>query len=125
MKTLQPSKNLELVKSNISGSIVTTQNVRELIEIKSDLEMQMKALKDVWKALEAYMLENDIKDLDVLTIAEGRAWKVTGTIPPRFYKQVLDTTELNHLFKTGKKLPKGVSCVPTKYLTKTNRKVEA
>lgn len=122
--TIKPAKDLALIRHELASNnveLVVTDKVREFMELKTTLEAEIKA---TWKAIESYMIENDIKDIYNLTIAEKKTWKVDGTLPPRFYKQVLDTSELNHLFEKGRKLPANVSFVKKPYLTKTNRKVE-
>ena len=124
MNTLAPVKKLETMRSNLESSkdIVPATAVREFIETKIALEKQIKA---TWKALESYMIDNGIKNLDCLTIAEKKTWKVKGELPPRFYKQVLDTSKLNFMFEHSNTIPKGASYTTSQYLTKTNRKVEA
>lgn len=122
MNTQAPVKKLELIRSNFTNELTIDQTVREFVTLKAQLEDEIKT---TWKALETYMLEHDRKDIDCLTIATKKNWKVEGKLPPRFYKEVVDTSELKHLFDKGKKLPKGASFTTTKYLTKTSRKVAA
>lgn len=122
MTTNTLTKKIQLMRSDFSNhDIIPADAVHEFIELKTVLENQIKA---TWKALESYMVENNIKTLDVLTMAEKKAWKVTGQLPPRFYKQVVDTSRFAFMVEHGEKLPKGVSCTTSSYLTKTNRKVE-
>jgi hypothetical protein len=113
-------KKFELMRSNLqTNDLVPAEAVREFMELKTAVEAQIKA---TWKALESYMVTNGIKNLDCLTVAEKKSWKIEGTLPPRFYKQVLDTSRLSDLVKHGDKLPKGASFTMGSYLTKTNRK---
>lgn len=122
MKTaIKPVKELALIRQNLNSGLTVTDKVKEFMELKTNLEAELKA---TWKAIEAYMIDNDIKDIYNLTIAEKKSWKATGTLPPRFYKQTLDTARLNFAYEHGDKLPKNASFTTTQYLTKTNRKVE-
>lgn len=52
-----------------------------------------------------------------LSLATRKNWKA-DKLPPRFYKQTLDTTKLNFLYKSGEKLPAGASFTESTYLTK-------
>jgi hypothetical protein len=56
-------------------------------------------------------------DWGSLTLATRKTWKATK-LPPRFYKQTLDTTKLNFLYKSGENLPSGASFTKTNYLSK-------
>lgn len=123
-KTIAPIKELALIRQDLGSNkvqIVATDKVREFMELKTSLEAEIKA---TWKAIESYMIDNNIKDVYNLTIAEKKTWKVTGQLPPRFYKKTLDTSRLNFDLQHDNKLPKGASFTTSKYLTKTNRKVE-
>lgn len=122
MNNLSPIKKLETLRTNVetNNSLVPAEAVHEFIELKTALEAQIKA---TWRALEDYMISNDIKHLDALTIAEKKSWEIKGTLPPRFYKQVVNTTKLNSMVKLGEKLPKGVTYTSGSYITKTNRRI--
>lgn len=123
MNTLpQPVKELSLIRhdlENNSVELVIDSKVKEFMELKTSLEAEIKA---TWRAIEAYMLDNGIKDIYNLTIAERKSWKVDGKLPPRFYREVLDTEMLSLMLERGK-LPKNVSYTKKPYLTKVNRKL--
>lgn len=125
MKQLAKTKALQTIRHQLDDNaveIVMTEAVTDFLALKADLEAEIKA---TWNAIEAYMLKNDIKTVGQLTIAERKSWKVQGQLPPRFYKQTLDTTRLNFMLEHGDNLPAGASYSVKPYLTKTNRKVEA
>lgn len=122
--TTRQVNTLSVIRHDLEAKVSPTElelAVKNFMEVKEAFEAELKA---TWKALESHMIENDIKNILNLTIAEKKIWKATGQLPPRFYKKVLDTSELSHLLKKGSKLPKGVSFTTKQYLTKTNRKVE-
>lgn len=122
MNTTTPIKKFELMRSNLeTKDLVPADAVHEFLELEADILSQIKAVRE---ALYTYMVDNKIKDLDVLTIAPKTSWNVKGKLAPRFYKQTLNTTKLNSMLKLGEKLPKGVSFTMGSYLTKTNRKAE-
>lgn len=88
--------------------------------VKQAKELQ-NILEEAWGAVEQKMLDHDVKsikgDWGSLTIAERKNWK-GDKLPPRFYKQVLNTAKLNSMLKLGEKLPKGASYTTSQYLTK-------
>jgi hypothetical protein len=79
-------------------------------------------LENAWGQVEEQMLNHNVKsikgDWGSLTIAERKSWKATGDLPPRFYKQTLDTTKLNFMLNHGDTLPEAVEMKTTQYLTK-------
>ena len=109
---------------------LTTINTKKLDISKpaqfADFVAQAKALQNVleeaWGIVEQQMLDRDVKQLKgdwgTISIAERRNWKVVGNLPPRFYKQTVDTAKLNFLQKNGDKLPKGAVMSTSKYMTK-------
>lgn len=125
MNKITTPRTLALVRQELDNkALVPTleKDIAEMMAIKAAFDAEWKT---TWKALEAYMIDNDIKDIYNLTIAEKKVWKAEGQLPPRFYKQTLDTSRLNFAFTHGDTLPKNVGFTTTQYLTKTNRKVEA
>lgn len=122
---LKPIKQLALVRADLTGKTVSASLESEVANMMAIKEAFDKEWKATFKALETYMIDNNLKTLYNLTIAEKKTWKATNQLPPRFYKQTLDTSRINFMFEHGDKLPKGVSFTTKQYLTKTNRKVEA
>jgi hypothetical protein len=125
MNTPKAVKDLAIIRhelANNSVELVLNDAVKDFMELKSSIEGELKA---TWNALQDYMLDNDIKTIENLTIAEKKTWKAERQLPPRFYKQTLDTSRLTFMLEHGDALPKGVAFKTSKYLTKTNRKVTA
>lgn len=95
----------------------TTKFVKALQTAKT-LESELQTF---YATIQAEMEEHGIQsvkgDWGALTLATRKAWKA-DKLPPRFYKQALDTTKLNFLFNAGEQLPKGVRFTETQYLTK-------
>jgi hypothetical protein len=95
---------------------------KQFAEFVAQAQALSNVLEEAWGIVEQQMLERNVKqvkgDWGTLSIAERRNWKVTGQLPPRFYKQVVDTSKLNFMQAHGEKLPKGVSMSKSKYITK-------
>jgi hypothetical protein len=79
-------------------------------------------IEEAWGVVEQQMLDRNVKqvkgDWGSLSIGTRRNWKVEGQLPPRFYKQTIDTAKLNFMQGRGEKLPKNAKLTTTKYLTK-------
>lgn len=90
----------------------------QFIELQKELTSQIEA---AWHEIQTTMLDHDVSsikgDWGYISVAERRNWKATD-LPPRFYKQTLDTARLNSMFKLGDAIPKGASFTTTNYLAK-------
>lgn len=110
----------QLTTINIKG--VDISKAKQLAGLIEQANAAANVLEDFWGVVEQQMLDRNVKqvkgDWGTLSIAERRNWKVEGTLPPRFYKQTVDTAKLNFIEARGEKLPKGVSMSKSKYLTK-------
>lgn len=75
-----------------------------------------------WGLVEEQMQNRNIQkiagDWGTISMAERKNWKATKQLPPRFYKQTLDTAKLNFLNKAGEKLPEGAEYTTTSYISK-------
>jgi hypothetical protein len=75
-----------------------------------------------WKTLEEKMIEQDIQsikgDWGYITIAKRLNWNTDGSLAPRFYKKVVNTTLLSSNYKLTGEAPKGATPYYIKYLTK-------
>lgn len=95
---------------------------KQFAEFVEQAKTLQNAIEEAWGVVEQQMLDRNVKQLKgdwgTLSIAERRNWKVEGTLPPRFYKQTVDTSKLNFLQKNGEKLPKGAIMSTSKFLTK-------
>ena len=91
------------------------------------MEVQSKA-SDVWKKLEARMIDAGVKTIKVtegpivgsITIAERDNFKAVDldAVPRKFVKKALDTTKVSSYYTLEGKLPAGIDHTTTKYLTK-------
>lgn len=87
---------------------------------------QAKALQSqldaAWALVDQQMKSRGISqvkgDWGTLSQAERKTWKADDTLPPRFYKQVLDTSKLNFMLTHGDVLPEGLELKVTKYLVR-------
>jgi hypothetical protein len=99
---------------------IARQNTRFLKALRT-AKMLEDDLKDFYAHIEEQMVEHDITsikgDWGHLTLATRKNWQ-GDKLPPRFYKQVLDTTKLNLLHKAGERLPSGASFTESRYLSK-------
>lgn len=121
--TTKQVKELAVIRHDLESNkaeLVLNEAVVDFLELKSSIEEELSA---TWKAIEGYMIDNNIKDVANLTIAERKSWKVAGELAPRFYKKTLDTSLLNFMASSGRPLPKNAKYSITKYMTKTNRKL--
>jgi hypothetical protein len=105
---------------NTKGLDITKPNqFADIVAQAKDLQGQLEAF---WGAVEQQMLEKGISnlkgDFGSISVAERKTWKATKQLPPRYYKQVLDTSKLNFLFKAGEKLPEGAEYSTSQYITK-------
>lgn len=100
---------------------------KQFAEFVAQAQALSNLLEEAWGVVEQQMLDRNVKqvkgDWGTLSIAERRNWKVEGTLPPRFYKQTVDTAKLNFLQGRGEKVPKNAKLSMTKYLTKKLAKV--
>lgn len=109
-----------------NSNLLTTKGIKlnkpETFEsfVKQAKELQ-NVLEDAWTQIEDQMLKHNVTSIKgewgSLSIAERKNWK-GDKLPPRFYKQTLNTAKLNSMLKLGEKLPKGASYTTTQYLTK-------
>lgn len=108
-------------------SIINTKGLdiskpKQFAEFVEQAKALQNVLEEAWGIVEQQMLDRNVKqvkgDWGTLSIAERRNWKVTGNLPPRFYKQTVDTSKLNFMQAHGEKLPKGVVMSKSKYMTK-------
>lgn len=108
--------------STINPSKVDITKAKQLAELIEQAQAAQTVLEGFWGAIEQQMLDRKVTtvkgDWGTLTIAERRNWKVEGNLPPRFYKQVVDTSKLNFLEAHGEKIPAGAIMSTSKYLTK-------
>lgn len=94
------------------------QDFLNFIELQKDVTSQIEA---AWAEIQAQMVKHGVSnikgDWGFVSLSERKNWKATN-LPPRFYKQVLDTARLNSLYKLGDPIPKGATFNVTNYLTK-------
>jgi hypothetical protein len=109
------------------NQVITTTNLdiskpasfADFVTLAKTLQNELDA---AWGIVEQQMLDRDITQLKgewgTVSIGERKNWKATGQLPPRFYKQTLDTTKLNFMLSHGDTLPAGVDYSVKQYLTK-------
>jgi hypothetical protein len=113
------AKDIKKMQSLTTRDIMkpSVKLVRALQQAKS-LEAELARFYD---SIEAEMVAHDVRSITgqwgSLSLATRKNW-TADQLPARFYKRVLDTTKLNHLYKSGEKLPKGASFSETVYFTK-------
>lgn len=104
----------------------TELELMKLEKFKAFIQLQKTVREksaEVWKRIEADMIENDIKsikgDWGSLTIAERTDFDIDyEQLQPKFYKKVPDTTKISATYKLENKPPKGTTPKIKKYLTK-------
>jgi len=110
MQTIPTITNKD-IKNKSEKFLAALQTAKAL---QSDLEA-------FWQLIEDEMKNHSIQSIKgswgSLSIAERKNWKATN-LPPRFYKQTLDTARLNSMYKLGDKLPEGASFTTSQYLSK-------
>lgn len=108
--------------TTINTKALDISKPKQFAEFVSQAQALANVLEEAWGIVEQQMLDRNVKqvkgDWGTLSIAERRNWKITGNLPPRFYKQTVDTAKLNFLQGRGEKLPKGATLTKTKYITK-------
>lgn len=93
------------------------------IEKQAELRVVQAKNSEVWKQVEARMIEHDIKsikgDWGSITIAERQNFKIDlDLLPAKFIKKVPDTTKIAASYRLEGKPPKGAEPYTTRYLTK-------
>lgn len=98
-----------------------TNKTARLINALQTAKTLQEELDSFYAHIQAEMEANGVTsvkgDWGHLTLATRKNWKASQ-LPPRFYKQTLDTAKLNFLYKTGDALPNGASFTETQYLAK-------
>jgi hypothetical protein len=100
--------------------------------IKATLELKAAQAKvdEVWKRVEALMIENNIKSVKSdgwgsLTIVEKPKFVVDSELlAPRYFKKVPNDQKIRSDYKLEGSLPKGVTVEVTKFITKRLKGLE-
>lgn len=104
----------------ITNKDIKTQSQKFLTAMQTAKAIQAD-LDAFWTAAETEMRNHSITsikgDWGSLNMAQRKNWRA-DSLPPRFYKQILDTAKLNAFYKSGVALPKGASFEVTTYLSK-------
>lgn len=116
-------KNIAEIRKSLkrgkAGNLAENKAFLDFLAIQQEMTAEFDK---TWEVIRERMEQYDIKKIDGdwghILIADRNNWQATGNLPPRFYKQVLDTTKLNFLHKAGGKLPAGVKLTKSHYLTK-------
>lgn len=120
-------QELQVYEEKQAALAKLTQQLEQNPEFKQFLQARKEfeeMERRVWKQVEEVMIANDITQIktDTMTLSIGtrNSFKIEdmAKLPQKYLKQVADTTKINGIYKLEGTLPKGVTMVQTKYLTK-------
>jgi hypothetical protein len=99
--------------------ITKPEQFAKFVAAAKEIQGQLDA---AWGYVEQSMLDGNVTQLKgewgTVSLAERKNWKATTVLPPRYYKQTLDTAKLNFLYKAGEQLPAGAEFTTSQYITK-------
>lgn len=140
-ETLEKEPKQKDPKAEAEAMALEIVNLGKKVEEEQAALMQNEAFKNfielqktfqersamVWAAIEANMINNEIKSIKgawgSLTIAERLGWDIDlDELPSKFIKKVADTKKISDTFKLEGKPIKGASPKYSKYLMKRFKK---
>lgn len=107
---------MNILKLNETVLDLKTLDISKQAEFSTFVEqakLLQSALDAAWKLVDEQMKHRGIKELKgeygTVLLVPRKSWKADKTVPPRFFKQTLDTSKLSFMFNHGDSLPQGVS----------------
>lgn len=119
-----------MIKEAATATDMIERRAEKALALEKQVGAKIAALKEQqdkinaeWKAVEALMIQFDVKNIKgnwgSLTIAERLNWSIDhAMLPAKFWKKVPDTTKISSEFRLYGKSPKGCEPSYTKFLTK-------